>query len=850
MVAVSEAGGQVPVFDPIGPQSVNEGSLLAFRVSAHDPESTALTMVATGLPPNAAFVDSGGGVGGFTFTPGYTQAGVHAVNFLATDEGVPPLTTIQSVTITVLEVNTPPVLDSIGPRYAVIEKPFSIHVTASDSLSSGPQGLLLTTFALPLGSSFVDSGNGRGGFTWTPTAAQVGSVVVTFTVTDNGAPALNDQEAVAITVLTANRTPVLTYIGPKFVTEGQTLQFSVSATDADGTIPSLYMVNYPPTASLVDNLNGTAQFTYIPSFAEAGIRSLEIRAYDNISFDKEVVLIQVLEAGNQAPNASVTGPTVIFERDTLVAIVRSNDPDSSHNPVSMLSALPANATFQSHGNGTATFQFVPWFTQSGAYNLTFATSDGSLADTVVYSFTVQDVGNQAPFLHALGNTSLAVPDKTFREELRDSLFVAASDFDSTVVHLSASGLPAGASFISAGNNVARLAWQPTFSQAGLYQVTLFARDQQDTTIFDSQLVSLTVTNFFPAPVWNPAIVKSYVIPEGGILNINMATIPIDTMPRIKAMAKPANSTLTDNLNGTCLFHFQPSFFQAGLDSAVIKAYHPLDTMVFTNIVLRFTITNVPQAPAWRPRNDTSVTENVPMVLLATADDPDGTIPVLSAQALPPGAVFSTPFSGSGSATGRITWTPGFTQQGVYPIRLLASDGAGVDTLIVTVTVLDAGNQMPVFTIPPVNATIVLPLSLTVHVRATDADATIPSLSAGPLPLHATFFDSGNGGGRFQFVPDLSQADSVYVVTFVASDGMAQRQVSVTYSVFDFIRGDVNRDAVVTSSDVILLVNYTFKGGPAPVPVAAGDVDASGTINSSDIIYLVNFLFKSGPPPPP
>lgn len=61
-------------------------------------------------------------------------------------------------------------------------------------------------------------------------------------------------------------------------------------------------------------------------------------------------------------------------------------------------------------------------------------------------------------------------------------------------------------------------------------------------------------------------------------------------------------------------------------------------------------------------------------------------------------------------------------------------------------------------------------------------------------------------------------------------------------------GDFNGDRVVTSADLVQLVNYVFKGGPAPSPMEAGDVDCSATISSADIIGLVNYIFKSGPRP--
>jgi hypothetical protein len=64
-----------------------------------------------------------------------------------------------------------------------------------------------------------------------------------------------------------------------------------------------------------------------------------------------------------------------------------------------------------------------------------------------------------------------------------------------------------------------------------------------------------------------------------------------------------------------------------------------------------------------------------------------------------------------------------------------------------------------------------------------------------------------------------------------------------------IDGDLNGSLTVTSSDIITLVNYVFKGGADPEPCAAnGDVNCSGAVSSADVITLVNFVFKAGAPP--
>jgi PKD repeat protein len=62
------------------------------------------------------------------------------------------------------------------------------------------------------------------------------------------------------------------------------------------------------------------------------------------------------------------------------------------------------------------------------------------------------------------------------------------------------------------------------------------------------------------------------------------------------------------------------------------------------------------------------------------------------------------------------------------------------------------------------------------------------------------------------------------------------------------RGDANRDGGRNIQDITFLINFLYKGGPAPDPYS-GDVNGSGMINISDVTYLINFLYKGGPPPP-
>jgi len=61
-------------------------------------------------------------------------------------------------------------------------------------------------------------------------------------------------------------------------------------------------------------------------------------------------------------------------------------------------------------------------------------------------------------------------------------------------------------------------------------------------------------------------------------------------------------------------------------------------------------------------------------------------------------------------------------------------------------------------------------------------------------------------------------------------------------------GDVNVDDVVDLGDVLYLISYLYKGGPAPDPLEVGDCDCDGVVDLGDVLFLINYLYKGGPAP--
>ncbi len=65
-----------------------------------------------------------------------------------------------------------------------------------------------------------------------------------------------------------------------------------------------------------------------------------------------------------------------------------------------------------------------------------------------------------------------------------------------------------------------------------------------------------------------------------------------------------------------------------------------------------------------------------------------------------------------------------------------------------------------------------------------------------------------------------------------------------------IPGDVNADGLVDIEDVILLLNYLYRGSSDPCVMEAADPNVDCRVEIGDAIYLINYLFKGGPSPEP
>ena len=795
-IDVGESGNHAPVFDSLVDQTVSEGETLVVHIMAHDPDGDSVTMMwYYPTLEGATFVDSGNGVGSFTYVPDYYSAGVKNVTFYARDDRDPPLTGRGDMAITVIDVNQPPVIDSIGDKMVYEGDTLVIHVHATDPTDPDGGPLYLSVTSIPPNASFTDNGDGTGDFVFAPDYNQAGVYNITFVCADADTPQFSDYEQVKITVIDVDRAPVLDSIGFYVLNEGDTLVDTITAYDPDGDSIVLSVDTLPENASFQDLSNDTGIFFFAPAYWQAGIYTITFTASDGKLSDFEVVPIQVLEAGNHAPVLDSIGPQNVMEGETLQFTVHAFDPDSD-SLVLVAEDLPENASFVDNGDGSGDFLFTPNYVQSGSYLVTFIATDLDSADTEVVTITVQESGDHPPVINVPSDTQYV------RESDTLTFDVSATDVEGDSIFFTVESAPANSEYEDHGDGTMTFSFYPDYFQAGVYDVIFIATD--DSLLSDTGVVTIVVNNVDRKPEIDS--IPTQHTNEGDTLILSITAHDPDN-DSIWLWIYPTipNMSFTDNGDGTATFFYAPDYNAAGIHGFWVYASDGElnDTTFFSVLVY-----NTNRPPVLDSIGPKSVVEGETLTFNVTAHDPDGTRLNLYATPLPDNASFQD----LGNDTGVFFFTPDYTQSGMYNVYFIADDGGLADSELVVITVFDAGNQRPYLdSIPP--QTVDEGDTLEVLVVAHDPDGVPPHLESGPLPDNSSFADNGDGTGTFLFIPACDQAGSysVYFVAIDSDDSTFQDTVTLSITVNDvnhFPVLELSADSfAVTYGDTVQIVLY-------------------------------------------
>ncbi len=762
-VTVNEVN-TAPVLAAIGNKTLNEQTLLVFTNTAIDtdiPLQTLTYSLDAGAPPGTA-IDPITGI--FTWTPAEVQGpGTYPVTIRVTDDFTPPASASQTITITVNEVNTPPMLTAIGNK-TVNEQTL---LTFTNSATDVDIPLQTLTYSLDAGAppgTAIDPVTGV--FTWTPTEAQgPGSYPVVVRVNDNGAPPADAAEIFTITVNEVNTAPVLTSVGDKTVTAGTLLSFTNSATDADIPLQTLtYGLDAgAPPGTAIDPITGV--FTWTPTEAQGpGPHPVTIRATDNgspIASAAQTIMITVNEV-NTPPVLAAIGNKTVDEQTLLTFTNTATDADI---PLQTLTytldqGAPSRASINS-SNGV--FNWVPTEVEGpGTYSITVRVTDsGSPPATASQTFvvTVNEV-NTPPVLLAIGN-------KTADEESVFRFTAKATDADYPPQTLSFSlgaGAPPGA-VIDPVTGV--FSWMPTEAHGpGAFSATIFVTDDGPPPLSASETILITVKEVNTAPVLTG--IGNKTVNEQTLLTFtNTATdadIPVQTLTySLDAGAPPG--TAIDPVSG--VFTWTPTEAQGpGSYPVVVRVTDNGTPLADAAEIFTITVNEVNTAPVLTSVGDKKVTEGTLLSFTNSATDADIPLQTLTyslGAGAPPGAELDP-------ATGVFTWTPTEAQgPGNYPVTIRVADNGSPpanasEAIFIRVTPV---RSLVLGVIG--NKTVDEGSLLTFTTFAVDVDfpPQIPTFSLDPGAPSGAAIDRISG--VFTWTPAEEQGPGIYPVTIRVSD---------------------------------------------------------------------------------
>jgi predicted outer membrane repeat protein len=173
----------MPVVETLEDRIVNECEAVEWSVLGADPLDDPphnLGLSASGLPEGATLDPA---TGRFTWTPSEAQGpGSYTVTFTATDDGVPPLSASETVTITVTEVNAAPELAVVEDRVVGPGTMVELLFQATDA--DLPPNLLSFTLLEGPAEAELDPATGR--FSWSVPLADSGrSLTIRVSVHDD-----------------------------------------------------------------------------------------------------------------------------------------------------------------------------------------------------------------------------------------------------------------------------------------------------------------------------------------------------------------------------------------------------------------------------------------------------------------------------------------------------------------------------------------------------------------------------------------------------------------------------------------------------------------------------------------
>jgi cohesin domain-containing protein/dockerin type I repeat protein/putative Ig domain-containing protein/Big-like domain-containing protein len=471
-----------PCFEIFQAQEIEEEEALVFVPGFVNPSTEGYRFWVDGLPEGAEFDST---TGTLSWTPNLFQAGLYVVTFGVSDGSFQDMETLE---LRVAEKDVMPVLSAVGDLTVKENSLLKVNLQAEDA--SG-EGVTFDADSLPDGAQVFPGGL----FKFRPGFEQAGSYSVTIYAFD--ASGNYDEETITLTVEDLNRKPELV-VDNQAVSEGDTLQFDITATDPDGDELS-YAAYDLPSGAVFDETTGS--FNWITGQDQSGNYLVLFTTSDGKSggVDSARAVITVGDV-NRPPELDPIGNQVVEEGDTLTFEITASDLDNTDQLSVSISGLPEVARFSYDTDNpvTVTVVVIPDYLDAGIYDVRVTAGDNNAQNPLSVSrrfeLEIKDTDVAPSFTGQLeGTDTLAL---TVNEGGRLEIEVRAQDPGGDALSYSTSILPKNARTDFTGLEKLVI-FAPGYDQSGTHKFELIASDGANTV---SKPVKVQVTEVNLAPV--------------------------------------------------------------------------------------------------------------------------------------------------------------------------------------------------------------------------------------------------------------------------------------------------------------------------------------------------------------
>ena len=567
-----------PELAAIGVQSVYEGQELAFTLNGIDDDGDTLVYNVTGLPSGAT-LDAN--TGDFSWTPDYDMAGEYTANFSATD-GIE--TVYQEAAITVENTNR-------APQFPAFDE-INVAENSTMTLDVGATDLDNDTLTYSCNATYGAFYAANHTFTWTPGFDDEGMHYIKFTVADKST---EDIVIVAVNVTNVNRAPIFKAIADQTVGEGNTLSFTVNATDEDGTGLTYTAVNIP-SESTFDS--GTGDFSWTPDYDMDGEYTANFSVSDGEVTIYQEVSITVTDT-NRAPVLDYIESVSVNETELVTINLNATDPDGD-NPLyytkdSGLGNLNDNV-----------FTWVPSYEDKGIHYINFTVTDGNLTNTQMAVIGVNNTNRAPEFNSTIGA-------QTIHEGEYITFTVNATDADGDDLTYSVSGDPETSTieFTSTGIN---FSWTPSYTESDNYTVTFIVKDELKYS--DTLKVPITVLDVNRAPHFT--LNSSYEINETDTLTIDLDPYDEDTDDDVSVWINNTGNASGSLSSG--VYTWDTDYYDSG---TYVIEFGLSDGTITSYSNTTVTVNDVNAPPVLSAIGSQSVDEGDELTINLTATDVDG-----------------------------------------------------------------------------------------------------------------------------------------------------------------------------------------------------------------------------------